>query len=354
MTKYISQWENESKWDEIYSLLSLVFFIVISISLLGILFALIFSQTISNLILNTSEYYIYIIILFFSFPFIFMTTIFDAYLRGLKRFDYYIKISLRTIFTSFTITILLIYFMGLSGFVYSILISSILNFFIFLRYLVKNNLFIVSKLFKAKIFDKFISNKIMILGLSSLVIGVIQQLTFLFLRSKVISDYGLEANGLYQSVFVISNNYFSIFFITVGIYALPVISENLNIEKVNNIINDHFRLVFILIVPLVCIFFVFRDIILQLLFAKSFLNASNLFFFNFLGDYFKALAWVSGLWLIPNMKVKAWVIFDMILNVNFIIFFFHNVLYLGFGINRYHYFLFYLKFHSLFIEFMVC
>lgn len=251
-----------------------------------------------------------------------MTSIFDAYLRGLKKFDYYVKINVRIIFTTFAVSILMIYFLGLSGFIYSILINSILSFLIFLRYLIKNKFFIVAKLFRTKIYDKIASNKIMLLGLGSLIIGVVQQLTFLFLRSKMISSYGLDANGIYQSVYLISNNYFSVFFMAVGVYALPVISENLQIDKVNKIINDHFRLVFTLIVPLVCIFFVFRDIILQVLFSKSFLNASNLFFFNFLGDYFKALAWVSGLWLIPNMQLRAWVVFDLILNINFIIIFF--------------------------------
>jgi hypothetical protein len=33
-------------------------------------------------------------------------------------------------------------------------------------------------------------------------------------------------------------------------------------------------------------------------------------FYQLLGEYFKALSWIFGIWFVPYMKLKQWIIFD--------------------------------------------
>jgi O-antigen/teichoic acid export membrane protein len=71
--------------------------------------------------------------------------------------------------------------------------------------------------------DKF--KNVIKLGIASLSVGLADQLTQLVIRSVIIKMLGVDANGLYQAIYSISMNYFSLLFISLGVYLLPVLSE---------------------------------------------------------------------------------------------------------------------------------
>jgi hypothetical protein len=70
---------------------------------------------------------------------------------------------------------------------------------------------------------------------------------------------------------------------------------------------------------------VLRFFVVSLLFSKDFYPGEILFSTQFPGDLFKGLAWAIGIWLVPKMKLRAFVILEIILNLNMIfIFYFLN------------------------------
>jgi O-antigen/teichoic acid export membrane protein len=49
-----------------------------------------------------------------------------------------------------------------------------------------------------------------------------------------------------------------------------------------------------------------------LFYSGRFLPALDLLPIQFLGDYFRAAAWMFGIWLVPRNRLRPWVLFDVI------------------------------------------
>lgn len=318
LVRYISQWEKEGRWEEIYAILKQASIIILVISLLLICFALLFSSAISSMILGTNVYSLLVILTTLSFPFSAFISICDSYLRGLKKFKYYVKLSIMISLMSTIISFILVFELKMLGLAMSFLVSSLTCLLIYIYFLLHYRFVDFYKFLSSSVRNNLAFKYVMKIGISSLLVGILNQMTILIVRSIIIKHFGLSSNGLYQSVFSISNNYFNVFFMSIGIYSLPIISELKSMELVNLEINSMFKFVCFLILPLISLVYVFRDFLIRVLYSSDFVNSEELFFFNLLGDYFKAFSWVMGMWLIPTLKIKAWVFFEVIFNTVFL------------------------------------
>lgn len=90
-------------------------------------------------------------------------------------------------------------------------------------------------------------------------------------------------------------NYLNIFMISAAVYTIPILSELKDSKLINIEINSLLRLILIFIVPILTIIFVFREFIIIILYSKDFLSSSELFFYNFLGDFGRLIGTVFGL-----------------------------------------------------------
>jgi len=316
LVKYISMFEAENDWDSIYSAIKTVIAILGFLGLVILLVTLIIPTYISKALFDSVQYYYLILLLGLSVPFSFISSVFDAFLRGIKKFNEYTIVSVIISITGLLLAIPFVLIFKIEGVLYSIVISSVFSLAIYLYYLTAKGLISIKKIIFTK-FNSVLLKKLIKIGIGSLIIGVISQGTLILIRSLLIRSFGIEANGIYQAVYAISNNYFGIFFVTIATYTIPVLSEKNDKDHLFNEINNLYRITIWLLFPLLLIFFVFRNQVINIFYSSKFLEAGNLFFYNLLGDYFKALAWIFGVWLIPYLRIKAWVLFDVILNINF-------------------------------------
>ncbi len=132
---------------------------------------------------------------------------------------------------------------------------------------------------------------------------------------------GVFGNGIYQSVLTISLNYFGFIFVSLNMYSFPKVSSLKLDSDIVDEINLNFRYIMFLMIPLIAFIFVFRELVIALLFTKDFASSEPLYKYQFFGDLFKAFSWVLGLWLIPRLKLFLWVTLDMILSANFLVFY---------------------------------
>ncbi len=322
LARYVSQYESEDEWDKIYNLLKTVIFVLLSFSLFIALITVLYSDYLSELLLNSGDYNLLIILTGLSFPFSFIYMTFESYLRGLKRFNEYVTIGVSVIISGLIIAIIFVYFFNIEGVAYGIFISSVAGLLLYIIYLLKKKLIDFKRIIASKV-DFILFKKILSIGIGSLIIGVMAQLSIIIIRTEIIKTIGTEANGIYQAVYGISNNYFSPIGIMIGLYSIPILSEiSKNKELVNNEINTTIRFIMLLLIPILTLTFVFREQIIILLYSSKFISATNLFLYNVAGDFFKSLAWVFGLWLMPCKKIKAWVVIDIIYNINLILTFY--------------------------------
>ena len=276
-----------------------------------------YSDEISLFLFNETIYGSYIKILSIVTPFIVLYTIIEAVLKGIGDISLYVKLLITSSLVSFSISIPLVIFCGIEGAVYGLMINFV--FFVFYSLYKINKLKILEFNFKFLNFNNKIVKDITKIGIAFLIAGALYQLTFLLLKKMVIEKYGLDGSGIFQSVLNISLFYFGFIFTSMSSYTFPKIARLYNNTDLTNELNTTIRFISLVMVPLILTLIVFRYLILLVLYTSDFVVAESLFQYQFLGDFFKALSWVLGIWLIPRSKLFYFILFDVILNANLIL-----------------------------------
>lgn len=344
-TKYVSEYYSENKVEKVNylfrKLLSHNFPFVIFI----VAIIIFFPGFLSRLFYSSEEYWKYIIILSVLLPLGMLSNFLESYMKAIRLIGKFVKVSIVNSIISILIFIPLIFYYQLYGALIASAFSFATNILLCVYILKKSNA--LPDLQNVEKVNKEIFKKIYSMGLAMLIMIFIQQVTVLLIRTIIISKYGVDSLGVYQSIFSISSNYFGLFFVTVISYAIPKLSSYKNIDFITDEINRILKFFILLYTPLLIICFVFRESIITLLFSRSFLPATELLIFQFLGELFKAITWVIGLWFIPlAMKIKQWFLFEVFLNLTYLVFAYFFVSYYEFGLISvtFSYFLSYLIF----------
>ncbi len=332
IVKYVSEWTSENKESDANDLM---FQIIAFGSIVSLVFVVIFffvSGSLSELLFDSTEYSLLVVICSLSFPFVFILTVLDSFIRGLKQFAKYVKLSLILAFAGVIVPVVLVYFYGEFGAALSIFVNSVFALILIVFFVHKNKL-MSFKITTAPWNYKFdVIKNIMKLGVASLFVGLLDQLIYAFLKTTIVKELGMIENGIYQCALSISNNYINIFFVTMSVYYLPVLSSIKEQNALNNEINIVIRFTILLLLPIITISFVFRTFLIEILFSEEFLRAQDLLFYMFLGDFLKALSWVMGMWMIATLRIKAWVIIDCFYYGSFFILFYVLVNHFDFGL----------------------
>ena len=279
----------------------------------------IFSGQISFLLVEDSSYYIVLAIAILAAPLVVIFYIIEAFLRSYEFIDIIVKISIINNIVSLIFLFPLIYYLKYIGIgIYLFIFGSLpfLIYFIFYRNIFDFKKYKVDKSFLKR---KEIMNVLKI-GVISLSSSLLHQGAIILLRKFAINNFGLIDNGVYQSVLSTSIAYFSIIYIFLSNYTLPLFSKIIIDSELVEEINNNFRFLLFLVLPIIVITFTYRGIIVELLYSKSFNKASTLFLPQLIGDFFRVFAALFGLWTIPRMKIKQMLIFDFLFNLSLFLF----------------------------------
>ena len=285
------------------------------------------SDSISIFLLESAEYSGYVKVISLAIPFIVLNSIMEGFLRGLKQIKLYVKLIIVSNVVNLLFLVPLVLLFGITGAIFGI-ISSYLIYVVFsFITMKKEGLLQGIRLFRS--IDGTLFKKLLKVSFALLISGAMFQLTLLILRKMIISEFGIYSNGIFQSVIGISVNYFAFIFLSLSTYSFPTVSKLFLNEEISSELNINVRYIVSLMVPLIIILFVFRSFVISILFTSEFLPAEDLFAFQFLGDFFKALSWSIGIWMVPKMKLKEFLLLEFILNFNLIFFFWFMLAFLG-------------------------
>lgn len=330
LTKIVAQNINLDK-EAVARLIKSILTVLIFPVLLSSIIIFIYSSEISYLIFDDNSYKNYVQILSIFVPFIVLYTLIESLIKGLSDIPLYVKSMIISSLVSIIILVPLVLIFGTTGAVYGIFLNYIV-FVIYNLYKLKgSSIFQIP--FKDIKFDKQILKEILNIGIAFLIVGALYQGTILYLKRMTIQSYGIEGNGLFQSIFNISIFYFGFIFTSLSSYTFPKISRMKNDSDLTSEMNNTIRFIVLVMVPLILSLVIFRKYILLLLYTSDFLSAESFFKYQYLGDFFKAVSWVLGIWLIPRSKLFFFVLFDLILNFNLIFIYKLFINYTDFGIT---------------------
>jgi PST family polysaccharide transporter len=158
-------------------------------------------------------------------------------------------------------------------------------------------------------------------GVSSLLVGLSSTLTLLILRSMLVDKLGLGPNGIYQVCVGVSGLLMPTILNAITATVWPEIAALPADADAGPTMRSGVRLAFLLTTGLCAAILVGAPIWVPLFYSGRFLPALDLLPLQFLGDYFRAAAWMFGIWLVPRNRLKPWVLFDVIYGVTLLVVF---------------------------------
>jgi PST family polysaccharide transporter len=145
----------------------------------------------------------------------------------------------------------------------------------------------------------------------TLVSAVLGPMVFLSIRKNIILNLGIEQAGYWEAMGRISSYYFLFVSTIIGLYFLPKLTLAKSNQETKSLFWEYYKGILpVFIVGLIGIYF-FREVLVQLLFTKEFLPVSKLFFWQLVGDVFKAASLILGYQFFAQKLTKAFIVFEL-------------------------------------------
>lgn len=275
---------------------------------------IVFSSEIAGLVLGVSNYSRILIVMALSIPFVVNYSIIESFLRSFEQINTIVKIGVFSGISCLLLLFPLLFYGGMKGAsIYLFLVGLVP--FLFFKFRYENSLkrwfagptFAIGRKDKAKIYK---------VGLSSLIAFFLFQSVILLLRKFIISNFGLESNGLYQSVLGISLNYFVLIYVFLTNRSLPQLSKCATDDETISALNRDTRFLALVIVPMILLLFCYRSMVISLLYSSSFEGAKRLVPFQLIGDGLRVFAALFSLWLLPRGRILVLVSIDVVFNLS--------------------------------------
>jgi PST family polysaccharide transporter len=318
--------KNQSKKEVLSSFVRNIFWILFMVSLLMSIILISGNEYFGNMIFNNnSQYYFTLYFIAFFIPFQILHLFFITVLNG---FSYYKKVTQISIYgslISLLISFILIWFHGIYGALVSMSISS---FFLFLfsgYFFFKTFSFL--DLFKKIRIDFSVLKGLIPFGIMSLYTAILTPIIYIFIRNSITSEVSIEASGWFEAMQRISGFYFMFISTLVSFYFLPeLIKADSESEKLNLTKKFFTQVIPIFVIVLIGIYFC-KDYIIKLLLTPDFYQVRELFIWQLIGDFFKAMSLILGIRFYAIKDIKGYLITE---SVSFLIFFATSLFFIPF------------------------
>jgi len=284
-------------------------FLSISLAILVSLLVFIFAKPIAKYVLLDSNYKF--LIYFFSFNIIFysLNLYIISILNGLRAIKLYTIINIFISLYSLITVSFLTYLFGISGAIMGLILSQSLVFitsYFFIYKLKKyEKLSLTLDLYSL---DKNTLKKLLFFGAASFASGLIFSLMMLIVRTFIINESSLTEAGIWEAAMRIGIYFNMIFALPISIHYLPIFSS---VREKRQLLS-HFKQAFKFIVPLIVLLFfliiLFDELIIQILFSREFLVASDILMFILMAEILR----VIGLVFANLLVAKQWLLTNII------------------------------------------
>lgn len=271
-----------------------------AMALCGALACLIFSYPISIWAFEDSSFTLYIACLSVCVFLAILTMGRSSVLQGMRRIPEMAKSAFLGSFFGLLISIPAYLLFGLDGILPAFVFSSLLSFLCVEFYYRKLHLR-KSDISNKEAFESGL--KTLKLGLFIVVAGFIGTVSMFFIKTFVARSIDMDAAGLFQSAWVITNIYLSLILRSMGSDFFPRLSAIANEgEKVKKLVNEQSYIILIVASPIIVGMLLFADFALSVLYSSEFGYADAVLRWQVLGTFFKVLCWPVAFIILAKNK----------------------------------------------------
>lgn len=303
VTKYISEYKEDKtsvrKYISNALLISTIFTSIISL-------VCIFGCTwLSRTILFSEEYsYVFIVLGITIFLFT-LNSLLISILNGFKEFKKYVVVNISSSFVSLVFSVFLCLLWGLKGAMISTVTFQSVVLFVTIYQCRKCEWFTYDNFFTRK--DKDILNKYLQYTLMTFVSLCTLPISQMILRGYVISNISPVEAGWWEGMNRISSVYLSIITTSLSVYILPRMSEINDKWLLKCELVKYYKLIVPFLIISIFLIYLFRHIIIYILYTPDFYPMENLFIWQLLGDFFKISSWLLSFLMLAKAKTKTYI-----------------------------------------------
>ncbi|MDO6760192.1 O-antigen translocase [Tamlana sp. 2_MG-2023] len=315
--KYVSENKtNKAKVNTVIANVCVFNLLICCVLVLPIYF---FSEIIAVYTLKDASFAYIFKYLAFLLPLISFSFLIIYIVNGLQKFKLLSTlVVISNIFNALT-TFFLVYSYDLKGALFASLLAPVFSLVSILLFKeVRLLLFVAIRSFK-KLSIKIIKG-ISVYLFMAIYSSVLISLVYLLIRNAIIEDVDLVNAGYWEAVNKISMFYMVFFSSLFTIYLLPKLSENKTLFGYKNIMYDYFKLVIPLALVMFVVLFFLRHFVVKVFLSYEFEAVSKYFYLQFIGDFFKIVAFSLAYQFHAKRMVVAYFVCDAFLYCGFYIF----------------------------------
>ncbi len=239
-----------------------------------------------------SDFHSVFIALALALPWYAASILLVSVLNGLGQFQQVIRVNLWGNFLGLLVSLVLVWQLHTQGALLSLVIPPALLFFIVFYYL--NQKIHFADLLSWQAFDRKLLWQLSSYSLMALVATVLGPLVYVQIRNEVIAQLGTVQAGYWEAMTRISSYYFLFIATLLSVYFLPKLSQAKTNKATQQVFFSYYKLVLPLFVLGLFILYLGRNFWVPLLFSKAFAPVTDLFFWQMVGDVFKAASLILG------------------------------------------------------------
>ena len=309
IVKYVA--EKEKNQEELKKFLSTIFitlfFVIITLSVLLYFLATYLNQE----IFGTNFQFEWVFKAFgLALPWYIASIILVSVINGFGEYKKVIYVNIIGNVLGLLITVGLIFFYQTFGALLAVILSPSVLFFVTLFFIHKKiNLL---QLISLKSFDFSVLKPMSEYSLMALVSMIFGPMVYLAIRNSIIDSLDINQAGYWEAITRISNYYLLFLTTVLTVYFLPKLSKSTSNEETKSVIWSYYKGIIPLFLIGLIVVYLLRNFIIQILFTSEFSAVSDLFFWQLLGDFFKALSIILGLQFFAKKLTTAFIITEIL------------------------------------------
>lgn len=316
IVKYTAEhYEDEEAKQKIWSSALKISLVLIVPMAIVIIFL---ADFISMKLLNTTEYSSIFIVFAITVVFFVLNGLMTSILNGQKEIK---KLTLLNIVGSLfglAVTILLVTKYELYGALIAGIISQSIVFFVTLAFVLKSSWFKLSMFLGSM--DIEYRNKLLKYSAMALVSVTMIPLSHMYVRDYIGTNIGWDEAGYWQAIWRISETYLMLITTTLSVYYLPKLSSIQDKGELRAELLYGYKIIMPIVIIIAFGIYLFRDLIISILFTKEFSPMAELFLYQLIGDVIKIAAWLLGYIMVAKAMTKIFIYTEIGFSVLFVLF----------------------------------
>lgn len=315
ITKYISEFKNDE--GKVRTYLSTALSITVICSLCVGVTMILLNRQLSRLILQTNEYWYVFLIFGVTILLYALNLMLLSVVNGFKEFKKYVKINIANSIVGLCFTLAFVLALGLPGALVSAVTYQSVMMFITL-WMIRKSSWATWSNFKERL-NKLASKQYFKYTLMTLTTAAMVPISQLVLRSYVISEISPVEAGWWEAMNRLSNMYLMIITSSFTVYYMPRLSELSDKIELRREIFKAYKVILPILIVGITVVYLFRHLIIRILFTPEFLPMENLFIWQLIGDFFKICAWLLSFIMVAKAMTKEYITTEVIFAISYIV-----------------------------------